>query len=187
MSDPVQAARAAADELERLDAAMTAGPWVADCPRVNWRVRSGENYVMECGAQGVRQGEDAEAIAALRNRASSDAKLLRALADDVARLGRERDALRRELDRIRAMTGEVRHTRHEDCVGCGCMSLTAEEAVAEVMLRMERLEYERDRLRAACELTLRWLRGEVIERSVRDAIAEALAQPGDGAAGGGRG
>jgi hypothetical protein len=129
-----QAARQAADELERLDAAMTAGPWVADCPRVNWRVRSGENYVMECGAQGVRQGEDAEAIAALRNRASSDAKLLRALAADVARLTRERD-----------------------------------------------------RLRAACELTLRRLRGEVIERSVRDAIAEALAQPGDGAAGGGRG
>jgi hypothetical protein len=59
--------------------------------------------------------------------------------------------------------------------------------VRATLAAVARLTRERDRLRAACELTLRWLRGEVIERSVRDAIAEALAQPGDGAAGGGRG
>jgi hypothetical protein len=61
------------------------------------------------------------------------------------------------------------------------------EGIEAALAEVARLTRERDALRAACELTLRWLRGEVIERSVRDAIAEALAPPGDGAPGGGRG
>jgi hypothetical protein len=162
MSDPVQAARQAADELEGLDAAMTPGEWHDDGLRgglVNVWVPSTREHI--CVVGDCRTGKwaevlaDAVGIAALRNRAASDAKLLRSLADDVARL---------ELE-----LGAADHHARD---------------LSECLAAATR---ERDRLRAACELTLRWLRGEVIERSVRDAIAEALALPGDGAAGGGRG
>ena len=58
-----------------------------------------------------------------------------------------------ELDRIRTATGMVRHTDPDECKGCGCMSLTAEEAVAELKaewggfkkLYLE-MKAERDRL-----------------------------------------
>lgn len=56
------------EQLARLDATMTKGPWRAYSPRVTWRIVSGENYVMESGCSGgVRVEADAEGIAALRN------------------------------------------------------------------------------------------------------------------------
>lgn len=38
-----------------------------------------------------------------------------------------------KLDRIRDLTGVVVHTNLADCVGCGCMSMDAEEAVIDAM------------------------------------------------------
>jgi hypothetical protein len=104
----------------------------------------------------------------------------RAMAADVARLTRERDEieslhLRLSIDVDRLYSGNYR------------AAYACNQWMCDILRERDEARAERDRLRAACELTLRWLRGEVIERSVRDAIAEALAQPGDGAAGGGRG
>lgn len=57
---------------------------------------------------------------------------------DAASLRKAFNSFAAELDRIRAATGQVVHTRHEDCIGCGCVQLTAEEAVA-----YERLAHEK--------------------------------------------
>lgn len=58
----------------------------------------------------------------------------------LAAVEQERDEARAQLERIRTETGEVVHTRDEDCIGCGCMSLSAEEAVAEVICKRDALE-----------------------------------------------
>lgn len=44
---------------------LSPAPWRAECPRINWRIMSGINFVME-GAQ-VRKQTDAEFIALARN------------------------------------------------------------------------------------------------------------------------
>lgn len=54
----------------------------------------------------------------------------------------DRDRLAAILERIRTATGIVRHTDPAACAGCGCMSLTAEEAVAELVRRHDRLAAE---------------------------------------------
>ena len=74
---------------------------------------------------------------------------------DVVSLQIERNHLRRELDRIRDMTGQVKHQHSEECYGCGCYSLTAEEAVV---------------------YALRELRAELAEQKAANlALAERLA------------
>ncbi len=69
---------------------------------------------------------------------------------EVRRLRAENERQKRELLRIRDMTGAVVHTRDEDCVGacCGCMQLTPEEAVA---YALRDLKAENERLRAALD------------------------------------
>lgn len=61
---------------------------------------------------------------------------------DVASLQMERDRLRAEVARIRDMTGMVRHTTHDECHGCGCISLSAEEAVAELRVQRDAMQAE---------------------------------------------
>lgn len=74
---------------------------------------------------------------------------------EVNSLKLERNRLWRELKRIRDMTGQVRHTTPEECYGCGCYSLTAEEAVV---------------------YALRELRAELAEQKAANiALAERLA------------
>lgn len=69
-------------------------------------------------------------------------------------------------NRVLAASGMVRHTNHEDCVGCGCMALSPEEAVA--ALRVERDELKRNRDMLA----------QVVEEDTREMeeAAKALAQ-----------
>lgn len=50
----------------------------------------------------------------------------------------EVNRLRRQLDRIRDLTGMVIHTDPDACVGCGCMEMDAEEAVIDLMRDYER-------------------------------------------------
>lgn len=69
------------------------------------------------------------------------------LAEQLTRAEAERDAARGALARALEATGQVIHKTREECAGCGCLALTAEEAVAA-------LKAERD---AALE-ELRWLR-----------------------------
>lgn len=38
-----------------------------------------------------------------------------------------------ELERITQITGAIKHTNAEECYGCGCMSMTAEECVIYMM------------------------------------------------------
>ena len=59
--------------------------------------------------------------------------------------------LRAELGRIRDMTGQVKHTAVEACHGCGCVSLTAEEAVIYALreLRAEMAEQKAVNLQLA--------------------------------------
>ena len=71
----------------------------------------------------------------------------------LAALKQARDA-KAMLDRIRTETGEVQHIRHEDCVGCGCMSLTPEEAVAKVIVERDRLRQQVAVLRPGLEAVL---------------------------------
>lgn len=49
----------------------------------------------------------------------------------------ERDRLKKQLDNILAMTGMVVHAAEPECTAarCGCVSLSPEEAVAEVLVR----------------------------------------------------
>ena len=49
----------------------------------------------------------------------------------------ERDRLKKQLDNILAMTGMVAHAAEPECTAarCGCVSLSPEEAVAEVLVR----------------------------------------------------
>jgi hypothetical protein len=54
------------DELERLAAAATPGPWEAIRPRINIRIMAGDRYVLESGPCGVRTEEDGQFIAAAR-------------------------------------------------------------------------------------------------------------------------
>lgn len=57
----------------------------------------------------------------------------------ITHLVRIAEADRAELERIRDMTGVVIHTDPAECVGCGCMSLTAGEAVACLVMEVARL------------------------------------------------
>ena len=74
---------------------------------------------------------------------------------DIVSLQIERNHLRRELDRIRDLTGQVKHTNPDECYECGCYSMTAEEAVV---------------------YALRELRAELAEQKAANiALAERLA------------
>lgn len=77
-------------------------------------------------------GGDRYAIATLQ--------ILKDMQAELATAKRIATAQRAELDRIRNMTGQVIHTNHEDCVGCGCMALTAEETVVYLVAERNRLE-----------------------------------------------
>jgi predicted nucleic acid-binding Zn-ribbon protein len=106
------------------------------------------------------------------------AKLLRSLADDVARLTRERDALNTELDERLADIARMREEARE------FQALHAEETAA--------LKRKRDALRAALvrieagESEVSGLKPEFY-RHGQEIARKALVPPGDGAAGGGRG
>lgn len=94
----------------------------------------------------------------------------------------ERDRLRVELDEVRDITGVVRHTSHEDCQQCGCVSLSASEAVAELRVSCDALRVELEQQRqlnlqlaerlAACSQVL----GRAAERKGFDLAAVVAAQ-----------
>lgn len=50
----------------------------------------------------------------------------------IPELTREVRRLRTELDRIRDLTGAVKCQTDEECIGCGCRSLTARECVEQL-------------------------------------------------------
>ena len=87
----------------------------------------------------------------LRNCARDDVWLARVALAEI-------DRLRAQLTRIREATGHVIHKTAEECVGCGCFSATAEEAVAETLRELRAALAARDRqlaeLRNAIEKVL---------------------------------
>lgn len=73
-------------------AAATPGPWEWYCPRLYYKIMSGDNYVMEA-TEGVRSGNDAEFIA----NAPTDIEFLLAEVDRLQKALNTADDSLREL------------------------------------------------------------------------------------------